>query len=48
VVDEVVPLLQERGDFREDYDSTLLRGHLGLPVPENRYTAARAVLSPVV
>jgi hypothetical protein len=48
VVDEVVPLLQERGVFREDYDSTLLRGHLGLPVPEDRYTAARAVLSPVV
>jgi hypothetical protein len=48
VVDEVVPLLQERGVLREDYDSTLLRGHLGLPVPENRYTAARAVLSPVV
>lgn len=48
VVDEVVPLLQERGVFREHYDSTLLRGHLGLPVPQNRYTAARAVLSPVV
>jgi hypothetical protein len=48
VVDEVVPLLQERGVFREDYDSTVLRGHLGLLVPENRYTAARAVLSPVV
>jgi FMN-dependent oxidoreductase (nitrilotriacetate monooxygenase family) len=41
VVDEVVPILQERGVFREDYDSTLLRGHLGLPVPVNRYTAAR-------
>jgi FMN-dependent oxidoreductase (nitrilotriacetate monooxygenase family) len=41
VVDEVVPLLQERGVFRADYDSTHLRGHLGLPVPVNRHTAAR-------
>ncbi|MET0997402.1 MAG: NtaA/DmoA family FMN-dependent monooxygenase [Marmoricola sp.] len=41
IVEEVVPILQERGVFRVDYDSTLLRGHLGLPVPENRYTAAR-------
>ncbi|WP_028656194.1 LLM class flavin-dependent oxidoreductase [Nocardioides sp. J54] len=40
-VDEVVPLLQERGVFRADYESTTLRGHLGLPVPANRYTAAR-------
>ena len=45
VVDQVIPLLQERGVFREDYDSTLLRGHLGLPVPETR-TAARAAASP--
>ena len=37
VVDEVVPILQERGVFRSDYDSTLLRGHLGLPIPANRY-----------
>jgi alkanesulfonate monooxygenase SsuD/methylene tetrahydromethanopterin reductase-like flavin-dependent oxidoreductase (luciferase family) len=37
IVDEVVPILQERGVFRSDYDSTLLRGHLGLPVPVNRY-----------
>ena len=30
LVDTVVPLLQERGVFREDYTGTTLRGHLGL------------------
>jgi FMN-dependent oxidoreductase (nitrilotriacetate monooxygenase family) len=30
-VDQVVPLLQERGSFRADYETTTLRGHLGLP-----------------
>jgi alkanesulfonate monooxygenase SsuD/methylene tetrahydromethanopterin reductase-like flavin-dependent oxidoreductase (luciferase family) len=28
--DEVVPLLQERGAFREEYEGTTLREHLGL------------------
>ncbi|MFD9548082.1 LLM class flavin-dependent oxidoreductase [Nocardia salmonicida] len=32
-VDGVVPILRERGVFRTDYESTTLRGHLGLPVP---------------
>jgi FMN-dependent oxidoreductase (nitrilotriacetate monooxygenase family) len=41
VVDEVIPILQERGVFRSDYEATTLRGHLGLPVPVNRYTAVR-------
>jgi FMN-dependent oxidoreductase (nitrilotriacetate monooxygenase family) len=36
--DRVVPLLQERGLFRTDYDGETLRSHLGLPVPQNRYT----------
>ncbi|MDE1145897.1 MAG: LLM class flavin-dependent oxidoreductase [Azospirillaceae bacterium] len=40
-VERVVPILQARGLFRTDYTATTLRGHLGLPVPENRYTAAR-------
>ncbi len=40
---EVIPLLQERGLFRTEYESATLRGNLGLPVPENRYTAARQV-----
>lgn len=38
--DEVVPLLQERGIFRRDYESSTLRGNLGLPIPANRYTVA--------
>jgi FMN-dependent oxidoreductase (nitrilotriacetate monooxygenase family) len=36
-VDQVVPLLQERGVFRADYEGPTLRDHLGLgplPVPE--------------
>jgi FMN-dependent oxidoreductase (nitrilotriacetate monooxygenase family) len=32
-VDEVVPILQERGLFRTKYTSKTLRGHLGLPIP---------------
>ncbi|CAI8050994.1 Putative monooxygenase MoxC [Geodia barretti] len=40
-VDEVLPLLKERGVFRTEYESDTLRGNLGLPIPENRYTAAR-------
>jgi FMN-dependent oxidoreductase (nitrilotriacetate monooxygenase family) len=38
---EVVPILRERGVVRSDYADTTLRGNLGLPIPENRYTAAR-------
>ncbi|BCQ47763.1 hypothetical protein ERHA55_52900 (plasmid) [Erwinia rhapontici] len=30
---EVVPLLQERGVFRDEYQSDTLRGHLGLERP---------------
>ena len=32
--DTVVPLLQERGVFRADYEGTTLREHLGLSSPE--------------
>jgi FMN-dependent oxidoreductase (nitrilotriacetate monooxygenase family) len=39
--DQVLPILRERGVVRTDYESTTLRGNLGLPVPGNRYTAAR-------
>ncbi|HEU4841886.1 MAG TPA: NtaA/DmoA family FMN-dependent monooxygenase [Ilumatobacteraceae bacterium] len=35
-VDDVVPLLQERGVFRSEYETTTLRDHLGLP-PIRRY-----------
>ncbi|GAA1750747.1 LLM class flavin-dependent oxidoreductase [Aeromicrobium alkaliterrae] len=30
-VDHVIPLLRSRGVFRREYESTTLRGHLGLP-----------------
>jgi alkanesulfonate monooxygenase SsuD/methylene tetrahydromethanopterin reductase-like flavin-dependent oxidoreductase (luciferase family) len=39
--EEVVPILQERGIVRTEYESATLRGNLGLPVPENRHTRAR-------
>ncbi|WP_449283858.1 NtaA/DmoA family FMN-dependent monooxygenase [Leucobacter sp.] len=32
-VDEVVPILQERGLHRREYESETFRGHLGLPRP---------------
>lgn len=35
-VDQVVPLLQERGVFRTDYEGTTLREHLGLKLPQPR------------
>jgi FMN-dependent oxidoreductase (nitrilotriacetate monooxygenase family) len=40
-VDEVVPILQARGLFKGEYEHDTLRGHLGLPFPENRHTARR-------
>ena len=40
-VDDVLPILKERGLFRTEYEADTLRGNLGLPKPENRYTAAR-------
>jgi FMN-dependent oxidoreductase (nitrilotriacetate monooxygenase family) len=38
---QVVPLLQQRGVFRKDYEGRTLRENLGLKIPENRYTKAR-------
>jgi FMN-dependent oxidoreductase (nitrilotriacetate monooxygenase family) len=40
--EEVLPILRERGVVRRDYEATTLRGNLGLPIPENRHTAAQA------
>jgi alkanesulfonate monooxygenase SsuD/methylene tetrahydromethanopterin reductase-like flavin-dependent oxidoreductase (luciferase family) len=40
-VDGVVPLLQQRGLFRTEYESDTLRGNLGLPFPINRHTRER-------
>ncbi|MET0704181.1 MAG: NtaA/DmoA family FMN-dependent monooxygenase, partial [Mycobacterium sp.] len=33
IVDHLVPELQRRGLFRQEYEATTLRGHLGLPLP---------------
>lgn len=42
-VNEVIPILQERGLHRTDYTGTTLREHLGLPFLENRHAdTARA------
>jgi FMN-dependent oxidoreductase (nitrilotriacetate monooxygenase family) len=38
-VNEVVPILQERGLFRRDYEADTLRGNLGLTIPDNRREA---------
>lgn len=40
-VELVVPILQERGIYREEYESDTLRGNLGLEIPVNRYTKQR-------
>ncbi|MBB3458775.1 FMN-dependent oxidoreductase (nitrilotriacetate monooxygenase family) [Rhizobium sp. BK313] len=43
-VEQVVPILQSKGVFREEYEGTTLRDHLGLDRPsvsrDTRYTAA--------
>ncbi|MEU6644702.1 LLM class flavin-dependent oxidoreductase [Saccharomonospora sp. NPDC046836] len=41
-VEQVVPVLQQRGLFRRDYTERTLRGHYGLPRPENQYFATPA------
>ncbi|MFB9981298.1 LLM class flavin-dependent oxidoreductase [Mesorhizobium kowhaii] len=38
-VELVVPELQKRGIFREEYESNQLRGNLSLKYPKNRYAA---------
>ena len=38
----VVPELQRRSLYRTAYEGRTLRENLGLPVPANRYTAARS------
>lgn len=40
-VEQVVPILQARGLFREEYEGATFRDSLGLPVPANRYAVAR-------
>ncbi|MFD9007647.1 LLM class flavin-dependent oxidoreductase [Streptomyces sp. NPDC059552] len=40
-VDQVVPILQDRGIFRREYEGHTLRDHYGLPRPANRFVADR-------
>ncbi|AST96105.1 LLM class flavin-dependent oxidoreductase [Shouchella clausii] len=37
-INEVVPILQERGLFRKEYTGNTLRSHLGLKKPTNRFS----------
>ncbi|MCW2602911.1 MAG: FMN-dependent oxidoreductase, nitrilotriacetate monooxygenase family [Pseudonocardiales bacterium] len=37
-IETVVPILQQRGLFRTEYEADTLRGNLGLPFPINRHT----------
>jgi FMN-dependent oxidoreductase (nitrilotriacetate monooxygenase family) len=41
-VEQVIPILQARGLFREEYEGETFRESLNLPVPANRYTVAKA------
>jgi FMN-dependent oxidoreductase (nitrilotriacetate monooxygenase family) len=41
-IDQVLPILRERGLVRSEYEHQTLRENLGLRIPANRYTAARA------
>ncbi|CAN7142564.1 LLM class flavin-dependent oxidoreductase [Phenylobacterium sp. LjRoot225] len=43
--ERVVPLLQARGLFRTEYEHDTLRGHLGLEVPENRWSRTQSALA---
>ncbi|WP_297833804.1 LLM class flavin-dependent oxidoreductase [Pseudomonas sp.] len=45
--DEVLPILRERGLFRSDYEASTLRGHLGIAVPQNRYSKAQGAPAPL-
>ena len=40
-IDQVIPILQQRGRFRTEYEGRTLRENLGLPLPTNRWTKAR-------
>ena len=40
-VDRVVPVIQDRGLFRKEYEGKTLRENLGLPRPENRFFEER-------
>jgi hypothetical protein len=37
-IEYVVPILEEKGIFRKEYESITLRGNSGLPYRDNRYS----------
>lgn len=41
-VDQVVPILQDRGHFRKSYEGATLRENLGLDMPANQFASGRA------
>lgn len=41
ITQRLVPELQRRGLFRQEYEGTTLREHLGLPRPKNRFFAPK-------
>jgi FMN-dependent oxidoreductase (nitrilotriacetate monooxygenase family) len=41
-VDGVIPILQQRGLFRKEYEGKTLRDHYDLPIPENEYASTKA------
>ncbi len=45
LVEAVIPILQERGSFRREYEGATFRENLGIDVPENRYTRAKGARS---
>jgi N-acetyl-S-(2-succino)cysteine monooxygenase len=45
-IEQVLPILRRRGLFREDYEGTTLRDHLGLARPANSFQARQSVAEP--
>ena len=41
LAETVIPILQQRGSFRLEYEGATFRENLGLDIPENRYTHDR-------
>ena len=46
-IDEVVPLLQARGIFRQEYRGTTLREHYGITRPDNQFFPAISQTAPL-
>ncbi|GAB7192825.1 LLM class flavin-dependent oxidoreductase [Kineococcus sp. NUM-3379] len=47
-VDQVVPVLQDRGLFRREYSGTTLREHYGLPRPQSGYATGEVSGRPLL